>query len=118
MILIFLRMPIGLAMLIVGVCGNYLITKSFNPSLALFKSLTYSTFSSYSFSVVPLFLLMGQFAALGGMSSALFNAAAAFLGHRKGGVAMAAIGACAGFGAICGSSLATAATMGRWRCPN
>ncbi len=117
MILIFLRMPIGLAMLIVGVCGNYLITKSFNPSLALFKSLTYSTFSSYSFSVVPLFLLMGQFAALGGMSSALFNAAAAFLGHRKGGVAMAAIGACAGFGAICGSSLATAATMGQIALP-
>jgi C4-dicarboxylate transporter DctM subunit len=66
---------------------------------------------------VPLFLLMGQFAALGGMSQALFKAAEAWVGHRKGGVAMAAIGACAGFGAICGSSLATAATMGQVALP-
>ena len=115
--LIFLRMPIGLAMLVVGVVGNFLITRSWNPSLSMFKSLTYSTYSSYSFSVVPLFLLMGQFAALGGVSTALFNAAASWLGHRKGGVAMAAIGACAGFGAICGSSLATAATMGQIALP-
>lgn len=115
--LIFLRMPIGLAMLIVGVVGNYLITKSWNPSLAMFKSLSYSTFSSYSLSVVPLFLLMGQFASLGGISKQLFDAAASWLGHRKGGVAMAAIGACAGFGAICGSSLATAATMGKIALP-
>jgi C4-dicarboxylate transporter DctM subunit len=117
LLLIFLRMPIGLAMLIVGVVGNYLITKSWNPSLSFFKSLTYSTFSSYSLSVVPLFLLMGQFASLGGISHQLFNAAASWLGHRKGGVAMAAIGACAGFGAICGSSLATAATMGQIALP-
>ncbi len=115
--LIFLRMPIGLAMLIVGVVGNYLITKSWNPSFSLFKSLTYSTFSSYSLSVVPLFLLMGQFASLGGISKQLFDAAASWLGHRRGGVAMAAIGACAGFGAICGSSLATAATMGQIALP-
>lgn len=115
--LIFLRMPIGLAMLVVGVVGNYLITKSWNPSLSLFKSLTYSTFSSYSLSVVPLFLLMGQFASLGGISKQLFDAAASWLGHRRGGVAMAAIGACAGFGAICGSSLATAATMGQIALP-
>lgn len=115
--LIFLRMPIGLAMLIVGVVGNFLITKSWNPSLAMFKSLTYSTYSSYSLSVVPLFLLMGQFASLGGISQQLFEAAASWLGHRKGGVAMAAIGACAGFGAICGSSLATAATMGQIALP-
>jgi C4-dicarboxylate transporter DctM subunit len=66
---------------------------------------------------VPLFLLMGQFATLGGMSQALFKAAEAFLGHLRGGLAMAAIGACAGFGAICGSSLATAATMGQVALP-
>ena len=66
---------------------------------------------------MPLFLLMGQFAALSGVSRALFDAAAAWLGHRKGGVAMASIGACAGFGAICGSSLATAATMGQIALP-
>ncbi len=117
LLLIFLRMPIGLAMLIVGVVGNYLITKSWNPTLSIFKSLTYSTFSSYSLSVVPLFLLMGQFASLGGISAQLFNTAASWLGHRKGGVAMAAVGACAGFGAICGSSLATAATMGQIALP-
>jgi C4-dicarboxylate transporter DctM subunit len=117
LLLIFLRMPIGLAMLLVGVVGNYLITKSWNPTLSMFKSLTYSTFSSYTLSVVPLFLLMGQFASLGGISNQLFNAAASWLGHRKGGVAMAAIGACAGFGAICGSSLATAATMGQIALP-
>lgn len=117
LLLIFLRMPIGLAMLVVGVVGNYLITKSWNPGLALFKSLTYSTFSNYSLSVVPLFLLMGQFASLGGISKQLFDAAASWLGHRRGGVAMAAIGACAGFGAICGSSLATAATMGQIALP-
>ncbi len=117
LLLIFLRMPIGLAMLVVGVTGNYLITKSWNPSLAIFKSLTYSTFSNYSLSVIPLFLLMGQFASLGGISKQLFDTAASWLGHRKGGVAMAAIGACAGFGAICGSSLATAATMGKIALP-
>ena len=117
LLLIFLRMPIGLAMLIVGVVGNYLITKSWNPSLALFKTLTHSTFSSYSFAVVPLFLLMGQFAAMSGVSRALFDAAASWLGHRKGGIAMASVGACTAFGSICGSSLATAATMGQIALP-
>jgi tripartite ATP-independent transporter DctM subunit len=81
------------------------------------KTMAYSNFSNGSLSVVPLFLLMGQFASLGGMSKALFKAAEAFLGHLKGGAAMAAIGACAGFGAICGSSLATAATMGQVAMP-
>jgi C4-dicarboxylate transporter DctM subunit len=85
--------------------------------LAKLKSETYSTFSSYSLSIVPMFLLMGQFATLGGMSQALFKAAESWLGHRRGGVAMSAVGACAGFGAICGSSLATAATMGQVALP-
>jgi len=115
--LIFLRVPIGLAMLGVGIGGSYLIVGNFNPVMAQFKSLTYGTFASYSLSVVPLFLLMGQFATIGGMSAALFKAAAAWMGHRKGGVAMAAVGACGGFGAICGSSLATAATMGHVALP-
>jgi C4-dicarboxylate transporter DctM subunit len=117
LLLIFLRVPIGIAMLAVGVFGSWLVTGSFNPISAQFKNLTYSTFASYSLSVVPLFLLMGQFATLGGLSAGLFNAAAAWLGHKKGGVAMAAIGASAGFGAICGSSLATAATMGQVALP-
>ena len=105
LILIFLRVPIGLAMFLVGFVGLYLVTGSTNVGLARLKNETYSTFGSYSLSIVPMFLLMGSFATLGGMSQALFKAAEGFLGHRKGGVAMAAIGACAGFGAIAGSSL-------------
>src|SRR5690606_39181607 len=93
LVLIFLRVPIGIAMLGVGVFGSFMITGSFNPILAQFKNLTYSTFASHSLSVVPLFLLMGAFAGLSGMSAKLFEAAASWLGHRKGGVAMAAIGA-------------------------
>ena len=84
--------------------------------LSQLKQITYSTFSDYNLSVVPLFLLMGQFAAYGGISGKLFATAENWLGHRRGGLAMATIGACAGFGAICGSSMATAATMARWRC--
>ncbi len=117
LLLIFLRVPIGLAMLAVGLVGSWQVYGSAMPLLQQMKTLAYSTFSTHSLSIVPLFLLMGQFAALGGMSRALFKAAEAFLGHRKGGVAMAAIGACAGFGSICGSSLATAATMGQVALP-
>jgi tripartite ATP-independent transporter DctM subunit len=116
-LLIFLRLPIGLAMLICGVVGTYLIFGTWNPILSKLKHETYSTFSNYSLSIVPLFLLMGQFATMGGMSRSLFKAAETWLGHRKGGVAMAAVGACAGFGAICGSSLATAATMSQVALP-
>ncbi|MGE4325122.1 MAG: TRAP transporter large permease [Pseudodonghicola sp.] len=117
MILIFLRVPIGLAMFVVGLGGLVMVTGDTTVAFARLKSETYGTFSSYSLTIVPMFLLMGHFATLGGMSQALFKAAESWLGHRKGGVAMAAIGACAGFGAICGSSLATAATMGRVALP-
>ncbi|MGR3815746.1 MAG: TRAP transporter large permease [Cognatishimia activa] len=117
LVLIFLRIPIGLSMLIAGVLGSYLVTDSWLPILSKMKNETYSTFSSYSLSIVPLFLLMGQFATLGGMSQALFNSAEKWVGHKRGGVAMAAIGACAGFGSICGSSLATAATMSQVALP-
>ena len=117
LVLIFLRVPIGLSMLLVGLFGSWQVYGSAAPLLNQMKNLAYGQFSSHSLSIVPLFLLMGQFATLGGMSQALFKAAEAFLGHRKGGLAMAAIGACAGFGAICGSSLATAATMGQVALP-
>lgn len=117
MILIFLRVPIGLSMFLVGLGGLIWVTDGTQVAFGRLKSETYTTFSSYSLTIVPMFLLMGHFATLGGMSTALFKAAEGFLGHRKGGVAMAAIGACAGFGAICGSSLATAATMGRVALP-
>eukprot|EP00873_Tetraselmis_striata_P024981 jgi/Tetstr1/445245/TSEL_033043.t1 len=104
-------------MFVIGVAGTSLVTGSTVPALAQLKSLVYSTFSNYSLSIVPLFLLMGQFATRGGMSRALFRAAETFVGHRRGGVAMAAVAACGGFGAICGSSLATAATMGQVALP-
>ena len=117
MVLIFLRVPIGLAMFLVGLVGLIIVTDGTTVAFGRMKYETYTTFSSYSLTIVPMFLLMGHFATLGGMSNALFKAAEGWLGHRKGGVAMAAIGACAGFGAICGSSLATAATMGRVALP-
>ena len=117
LIMIFLRAPIGLAMLLCGIGGLYFAMGGPNMFMAKLKTETYSTFSSYSLTIIPMFLLMGQFATLSGMSSALFKAAESWLGHRKGGVAMAAVGACAGFGAICGSSLATAATMSRVALP-
>ena len=117
LLLIFIRVPIGLAMFLTGFVGLWLLQGSPTIPLARLKSESYTTFSSYSLSIVPMFLLMGHFATLGGMSQALFKAAEGWLGHRKGGVAMAAVGACGGFGAICGSSLATAATMGRVALP-
>ncbi len=117
LLLIFLRVPIGLSMFLTGLGGLYFINNGWNVPLNQLKTETYSTFSSYSLSIVPMFILMGHFATLGGMSQALFKAAEAFLGHRRGGVAMAAVGACAGFGSICGSSLATAATMSQVALP-
>ncbi|SIO21298.1 TRAP transporter large permease [Vannielia litorea] len=117
LVMIFLRAPIGLAMLVVGIGGLYYATGGTTVFLAKLKSEVYTTFSSYSLSIIPMFLLMGQFATLSGMSTALFKAAESWLGHRKGGVAMASVGACAGFGSICGSSLATAATMSRVALP-
>lgn len=115
--LIFLRVPIALAMMLVGFSGTWLVIGTPMMPLNQLKTLTYGTFSSYSFSIIPLFLLMGQFATISGMSASLFRTAETFLGHKRGGVAMSAIGACAGFGAICGSSLATAATMGQVALP-
>ncbi|TNF17602.1 MAG: TRAP transporter large permease [Rhodobacteraceae bacterium] len=117
LLLIFLRVPIGLAMFLAGLVGLTVVSGDISLPLARLKSETFTTFSNYSLSIIPMFLLMGHFATLGGMSQALFKAAESFLGHRRGGVAMAAVGACAGFGAICGSSLATAATMSRVALP-
>ncbi len=115
--MIFLRAPIGLAMLVCGIGGTWIVTGNPNTVLSKLKYETFTTFSNYSLSIVPIFLLMGHFAGIGGMSRALFKAAESWLGHHKGGTAMAAIGACAGFGAICGSSLATAAAMGKVALP-
>ncbi|MBS7349618.1 MAG: TRAP transporter large permease [Comamonas sp.] len=105
-----LRVQIGIAMFLTGALG-YVWVSGLDPLLAYLKNAPYGRFSLYDLSVVPLFLLMGQFATHGGLSRALFKAGNAFMGHWRGGMAMAGVGACAGFGAICGSSLATAATM-------
>ncbi|ROR32194.1 TRAP transporter large permease [Inmirania thermothiophila] len=116
LVLLAARMPIGVAMMAVGMAG-YVALSGWGPLLAYLKTAAYWRFGTYDLSVIPLFLLMGQFATRAGMSRALFDAASAWLGRRPGGLAMAAVGACAGFGAICGSSLATAATMGQVALP-
>ncbi|MBR9972480.1 TRAP transporter large permease [Magnetospirillum sulfuroxidans] len=116
LVLLALRVHIGVAMLVGGSVG-YAAVSGVMPLMAYFKNLAYGRFSVYDLSVVPLFLLMGNIASKGGLSRRLFMAANAFLGHFRGGVAMSAIGACAAFGAICGSSLATAATMGQVALP-
>ena len=114
--LLALRVPIGIAMLLTGISG-YVTLAGFEPLLNHLKSAAFARYSNYDLSVVPMFLLMGNLASRGGLSATLFAAANAFIGHFRGGIAMAAIGACAGFGAICGSSLATAATMGQVALP-
>ena len=114
--LIGLRVPIGVAMLLAGGAG-FAHLAGWIPLISQLKSNAFYLFSSYSLGVIPLFLLMGQFATKSGLSRGLFAAANAWLGHRPGGIAMAAVGGCGMFGAICGSSLATAATMGQVALP-
>lgn len=106
----FLRMPVGFAMAIVGFAGfGYLVTFDAATSMAV-KDI-FSTFGSYNLTVIPLFVFMGQLAFHAGISGRLFHAAYRIMGHWRGGLAMATVGACAGFAAICGSTNATAATM-------
>ncbi|WP_425483582.1 TRAP transporter large permease [Halovulum dunhuangense] len=114
--LIALRMPIAYAMILVGVVGTTLLN---GPAilLAQLKTLGYGQFSIYDLSVVPMFILMGALATKTGLSRDLFRGANAWLGWMRGGTAMASIAACAGFGAVCGSSLATASTMGKVALP-
>lgn len=116
--LLAMRIHVGVGMLIGGSAG-FLALNGGDPSSLLFtlNHLAYARLSNYDLAVIPLFMLMGQFATHGGLSKSLFKFAAAFMGHWRGGLAMAATGACAGFGAICGSSLATAATMGQVALP-
>jgi len=118
LVLLALRVHIGIAMFIIGGAG-FLVMNDYQslPLLATLKNVAYARFSNYDLAVIPLFMLMGQFATHGGLSRALFNCVNSFVGHWRGGVAMASVGACAAFGAICGSSLATAATMGQVALP-
>ncbi|MFM9886529.1 MAG: TRAP transporter large permease [Burkholderiales bacterium] len=112
LMLAFARVPIALAMLIVGVVA-FATKRGVGPALEQLALTTFAAGINYELSVVPLFILMGNFVARAGMSQELFRAAYTFIGHLRGGLAMSTIVACAGFGAICGSSIATAATMVR-----
>ena len=117
LLVIALRIPLAAAMFLIGLAGTWLLAGNMRMMDSQLKTFAYGTLTNYSFSIIPLFLLMSEFASHGGMSRALFKAAEAFLGHRRGGLAMASIGASAGFGAVCGSSLATASTMGKVALP-
>ena len=109
-LLIALHVPIGIAMGTVGVVGCAMII-GWGPALSLAGTEPSEAISSEGLAVIAMFLLMGTFAHAGGLSGELYRLAYAFVGHRRGGLAMATIAACAGFGAVCGSSVATAATM-------
>jgi tripartite ATP-independent transporter DctM subunit len=114
--LIAIRIPIAYTMILVGGVGAMVLNDP-RIVLAQLKNLAYSQFSIYDLSVLPMFVLMGNLASRAGLSRDLFRAANAWLGWMRGGVAMSAIAACAGFGAVCGSSLATASTMGQVALP-
>ena len=116
LLLVFLRMPIAIAMGLVGFVG-YMELRNFRASISMVGRLIIDTAQDYGLSVVPLFILMGLFVNKGGLSRELYQVSNAFLGHFRGGLAMATIVACAGFAAICGSSLATAATMSKVALP-
>ncbi len=116
-VLIALHVPVGVAMAATGLACFWLLTGSLQQALAILKAETASALSSLELAVIPLFLLMGGFATAAGMSGDLYRLAQSWLGHYRGGLALATIGACAGFGTVCGSSIATAATMTRIALP-
>ena len=115
--LALLRFPLAFSMGLVGLVGIG-ITRGWMPAFASTAQVVYETGFAYTLSVIPLFILMGNFVARAGLAHELFHAAYTFIGHRRGGLAHATIAACAGFGAICGSSIATAATMSKVAYPS
>jgi C4-dicarboxylate transporter DctM subunit len=119
LVLAFLRLPIALSMGLVGIVGYaYMRDWSWTAAFATAQTKIYETGRNYTLSVIPLFILMGNFVTRAGMSRELFQTAYAFIGHLRGGLAMATIVGCAGFGAICGSSIATAATFAKVAYPS
>src|SRR6267378_5771522 len=119
MLLCCLRVPISFAMAIVGFVGYaYMRDWNWAVAAATVQTKMYETGRNYTLSVVPLFILMGNFVTRAGMSQELYRTAYAFVGHFRGGLAMATICGCAGFGAICGSSIATAATFAKVAYPS
>src|SRR5689334_2679576 len=119
LLLAVVRIPIAISMGVVGIVGYaYMKDWSWAPAFATAQTKIYETGRNYALSVVPLFILMGNFVTRAGMSQELFKTAYAFIGHFRGGLAMATIMGCAGFGAICGSSIATAATFAKVAYPS
>lgn len=116
--LLFLGMPIGFGMAIVGFIGMTVIYQGSGPALGMVGIVSYSQSASYMFTVVPMFILMGQFAYHSGISADLFRTGQVWLGKLPGGLAMSSVGGCAGFSAVCGDSLATAVTMGTVALPS
>ncbi len=114
--LVFLKMPIAFAMGLIGFAG-FGVLSGWQPALSMVATIVSETALSYGLSVVPMFILMGNFVSRAGLSTELYRASHSFLGHRRGGLSMATIVACGGFSAICGSSLATAATMSKVALP-
>ena len=110
LLLMFLKMPIGLAMALAGFIGISLV-RGIAPALGNVSVIAYSTATSYHLSVIPLFVLMGVFAGYGGVSKNAFSTLNKWIGQLRGGLAMATTGACSAFGAVCGDHIATAATM-------
>jgi C4-dicarboxylate transporter DctM subunit len=115
--LCFLRVPIAFAMVTIGF-GGFAMMRGFDAAFSQLAQTTFATGITYELSVVPLFVLMGNFITSARLSEDLYSAANAFLGHRKGGLAMATVVACGGFASVCGSSLATAATMAKVAMPS
>lgn len=106
----FVRVPIGMLLVILGV-GGYGLLDGFDNAVTMLGNEVWSTFSNGGLTVIPLFVLMGQICFHSGLSRRLYNAVSAFMGHYRGGIAAATLMACGGFSAICGSNTATAATM-------
>jgi tripartite ATP-independent transporter DctM subunit len=117
LVLIALHVPIGIAMAAAGVIGFAALTGNVNAAIAMFGTETAGAISSPELVIIPMFLLMGSFAGTSGLAGDLYRLANALIGHRKGGLAMATIAGCGGFGAACGSSIATTATMARIALP-
>ena len=116
LLLFVLKFPVAFSMALVGFAG-FAYLMGFNPAVGLLAQDIFETFSSYPLSVIPMFILMGNFAYASGISQRLFNTAYAWVGHFRGGLTIATVLACSGFAAICGSTAATAATMGQIALP-
>ena len=116
LLLFLLRVPIAFAMMLVGF-GGFAALSGTAPALALLSQDLFDTFTSYPLSVIPMFILMGSFAYASGISERLFATTYAWVGGLRGGLTIATVLACAGFAAICGSTAATAATMGKIALP-